>query len=175
MSSITKGLAIGSIALLALGTTGCDAIKKLIAPRLDKPTIGTRSDPLATLDVKSSTPKAKYLGCDIRFWNMPAGSKLKVSWAIYESEDSNKPKRETAGEDQPVQGSGIINGHLSHEDGYFPPGIYECRWEAISEKKVEGGKQAAKITVADVSEKKGDDDAEEAPKKKKKKSKDDDE
>ena len=170
MNRITKGLAIGSIAVLAIGNTGCDAIKKMIGPRMDPATIGTRTSAIATLDVKSETSKAKYLGCDIKYWNMPAGAKIKLVWHVYEDEDGDghadddDPINKTSGKEQDVQGNGVINAYLQSLDGDFHPGIYECRWEAITSKTVQGGEQKAKIKVGDLSD----------GKKKKKKSADDD-
>ena len=182
MNRMTKGLAIGSIALLAIGSTGCDAIKKMIGPRMDKPTVGTRVSAIASLDVKSEVSKAKYLGCDIKYWNMPAGAKIRLVWHVYEDEEGHEeddPINKTSGKEQDVQGNGVINAYLQSMGGDFHPGIYECKWEAITSKKVEGGEQAAKIKVGDLSEikkgakKKSADDEDEAPKKKKKASDDD--
>ena len=136
---------------------------------------------IASLDVKAETGKAKYLGCDIKYWNMPAGSKIKLVWHVYEDEEGHEeddPINKTSGKEQDVQGNGVINAYLQSLDGDFHPGIYECKSEAITSKKVEGGEQAAKIKVGDLSEikkgKKKSADDDDAPKKKKK-SKDDDE
>jgi len=183
MNRIWKGLAIGSIAMLAVGSTGCDAIKKMIGPRMDKPTIGTRVSAISSLDVKTETGKAKYLGCDIKYWNMPAGAKVKLIWHVYEDEDGDghadddDPINKTTGKEQDVQGNGVINAYLQSLDGEFHPGVYECRWEAITSKTVEGGEQKAKIKVGDLSElkkkKKKSADDDDAPKKKKKSADDD--
>lgn len=180
MNNVWKGIAFATIASFAMGSTGCDAIKKMIGPRMDKPTIGTRVSAIASLDVKDSASKAKYLGCDVKYWNMPAGAKIKLVWHVYEDEDGHEdddPINKTSGKEQDVQGNGVINAYLQSLDGDFHPGIYECKWEAITSKKVEGGEQAAKIKVGDLAKakkKKGGDD-DDGDKKKKKKSKDDDE
>jgi hypothetical protein len=179
MKKIWAGLAFAGIATLAISSTGCDAIKKMIGPRMDAPSIGTRSSAIASLDVKSEASKAKYLGCDLKYWNMPAGSKVRLTWHVYadeEGHDDDDPVNQTKGKEQPVQGNGVINAYLQSLDGEFHPGIYECKWEAIADKKVDGGEQIAKIKVGDLSKKKGggDDDDDDEPKKKKKKSSDDD-
>jgi hypothetical protein len=174
-----SGLACATIAALALSSTGCDAIKKMISPRMDKPTIGTRVSAMATLDIKDTAKNAKYLGCDLKYWNMPAGSKIKLTWHVFEDEKSAKKDKDvqhTDGKEQIVTGNGVINAYLQALDGEFSPGIYECRWEAIADKKVDGGEQSAKVTVGDVGSgksKKSSDDDDDAPKKKKKKSDDD--
>jgi hypothetical protein len=172
-----SGLACATIAALALSSTGCDAIKKMISPRMDKPTIGTRVSAMATLDIKDTAKNAKYLGCDLKYWNMPAGSKIKLTWHVFEDEKSAKKDKDvqhTDGKEQVVTGNGVINAYLQALDGEFSPGIYECRWEAIADKKVEGGEQSAKVTVGDLGKaKKSGDDDDDAPKKKKKKSDDD--
>ncbi len=179
MNNVLKGIAFATIATFAMGSTGCDAIKKMIGPRMDKPTIGTRVSQIASLDVKNETSKAKYLGCDIKYWNMPAGAKIKLVWHVYEDENGHEdddPINKTSGKEQDVQGNGVINAYLQSLDGDFHPGIYECKWEAITSKKVEGGEQAAKIKVGDLGKakkKKGGDD-DDGDKKKKKKSSDDD-
>jgi hypothetical protein len=182
MNNVLKGIAFATIATFAMGSTGCDAIKKMIGPRMDKPTIGTRVSAIASLDVKDTTSKAKYLGCDIKYWNMPAGAKIKLVWHVYEDEDGDgkadddDPINKTTGKEQDVQGNGVINAYLQSLDGDFHPGVYECKWEAITSKKVEGGEQAAKIKVGDLAKKKkkGADDDDGDSKKKKKKSSDDD-
>lgn len=184
MKQFWNGIAFATIATLAIGGTGCDAIKKMIGPRMDKPTIGTRVSAIASLDTKTETGKAKYLGCDLKYWNMPAGAKIKLVWHVYDDEDGDghadddDPINKTTGKEQDVQGNGVINAYLQSLDGDFGPGVYECRWEAITSKKVDGGEQAAKIKVGDLKAKKtkkkpADDD--DAPAKKKKKPAADDE
>lgn len=179
MNNVLKGIAFATVATFAMGSTGCDAIKKMIGPRMDKPTIGTRVSQIASLDVKSEVSKAKYLGCDIKYWNMPAGSTIKLVWHVYQDEEGHEdddPINKTSGKEQPVQGNGVINAYLQSLDGDFHPGIYECKWEAITSKKVEGGEQEAKIKVGDLGKKKkkSADDDDDGDKKKKKKSSDDD-
>jgi hypothetical protein len=183
MNKFWNGIAFATIASFAMGSTGCDAIKKMIGPRMDKPTVGTRVSAIASLDIKSETDKAKYLGCDLKYWNMPAGAKIKLTWHVYGDEDGDgkadddDPINQTSGKEQDVQGNGVINAYLQSLDGDFGPGIYECKWEAVTSKKVDGGEQSAKIKVGDPKAKKskkkkgGDDD--DAPKKKKKSSDDD--
>lgn len=184
MNKLWNGIAFATMATFAMGSAGCDAIKKMIGPRMDKPTVGTRVSAIASLDIKSETQKAKYLGCDLKYWNMPAGAKIKLTWHVYDHEDANgndkpdedDPINKTTGKEQDVQGNGVINAYLQSLDGDFGPGIYECRWEAVTDKKVDGGEQAAKIKVGDLKAKKkkgGDDDADDSKKKKKKKSDDD--
>lgn len=182
MNKFWAGITFAGIAALSVSTTGCDAIKKLIAPRMEKPTIGTRASAIASLDVKSKTAKAKYLGCDLKYANMPAGSTVNLTWYVYDDESAQKKgkdRQHTDGKDQDVQQQGVINAYLQALDGEFAPGIYECRWEAHAAggKKVEGGEQSATIVVGDLDtvKKKGGDDDSDEPKKKKKKKTDDDE
>lgn len=187
MNKHWAGFGFAALTALALSSTGCDAIKKAIGPRMEKPTIGTRASAIASLDVKSKTTKAKYLGCDLKHYNMPAGSHVNLTWYVFDSESAQKKgkhRQKTDGKDQDVQGQGVINAYLQAIDGEFDPGIYECRWEANAAggKKVDGGEQSASIVVGDLDEikSKGGDDEEsdEAPKKKttkKKKSADDEE
>ena len=181
---VWNGFAFATIAALAIGGTGCDAIKKMIGPRMDKPTVGTRVSAIASLDVKNEVSKAKYLGCDIKYWNMPAGAKIKLVWHVYEDEEGHEdddPINKTSGKEQDVQGNGVINAYLQSLDGDFHPGVYECKWEAITSKKVEGGEQTAKIKVGDLGKAKkknkaaSDDDDDGDKKKKKKPAKDEDE
>jgi len=182
MNKYWAGITFAGIAALSISTTGCDAIKKLIAPRMDKPTIGTRASAIASLDVKSKASKAKYLGCDLKYANMPAGSTVNLTWYVFDDEAAQKKgkdRQHTDGKDQDVQQQGVINAYLQALDGEFAAGIYECRWEAHAAggKKVEGGEQSASIVVGDldtVKKKGGDDDDSDAPKKKKKSKKSDD-
>jgi hypothetical protein len=177
--------AYGLVAILALTAgTGCDAIKKLVGPRLEKPLIGTRSSAVASLDKKDTAKNPKYLGCDIKYFNMPAGSKIRLQWHHYldedgKIEDDDESDNNTKWKDQSVTGNGVINAYLQSVGGDFAPGVYECRWEAIADKKVDGAEQFARIKVGDLSDlkkKKGAaDDDDDAPKKKKKPSSDDDE
>lgn len=179
MNKYWAGLTFAGIAALSISTTGCDAIKKLIAPRMDKPSIGTRASAIASLDVKSKTAKAKYLGCDLKYANMPVGSTVNLTWYVYDdasSQKKGKDRQHTDGKDQDVSKQGVINAYLQALDGEFAAGIYECRWEAHAAggKKVEGGEQSASIVVGDLDEVKkksgGDEDEEsDTPKKKKKK------
>lgn len=181
MNKYWSGLTFAAIAALSLSTSGCDAIKKLISPRMEKPTIGTRASSIATLDVKAKTSKAKYLGCDLKYANMPTGSTVNLTWYVYDDESAQKKgkdRQHTDGKDQDVRQQGVINAYLQALDGEFAPGIYECRWEAKAAggKTVEGGEQSASIVVGDLDsvKKKGDDDDSDAPKKKKKSKKSDD-
>lgn len=181
MNKFWAGITFAGIAALSVSTTGCDAIKKLISPRMEKPTIGTRASAIASLDVKSKTAKARYLGCDLKYANMPAGSTVNLTWYVYDSESAQKKGKErqkTDGKDQDVQQQGVINAYLQALDGEFAAGIYECRWEAHAAggKKVEGGEQTASIVVGDLDsvKKGGDDEESDTPKKKKKSKKSDD-
>ena len=180
--AMNKLWALSAVAVLSMSSTGCDAIKRAISPRMDKPTIGTRVSSLASLDVKSKVGKAKYLGCDLKYWNMPAGSTISLTWYVFDSEKDQKKgkdRQHTDGKDQSAQQKGVINAYLQALDGKFAPGIYECRWEAHTpgDKRVEGGEQSASIVVGDLDDvkSKSDDDDETPKKKKAKKSSDDDE
>jgi hypothetical protein len=165
--SIVRSAAFALIASLSIASTGCDRIKKMLGPRLDKPTVGTRAEQSSPLDVTTRAPKAKFLGCDLKYWNMPAGTKIKLAWAHYGTPDGTKADVETAGEQQTVQGSGVIKAFLHSDGDEFPPGTYECRWEAMSSKTVDNGEQSARITIGDESGKKPSDDDDDEPKKKK--------
>lgn len=150
-------LTFGVVASLAFAGTGCDAIKKMVGPRMEQPSIGTRSSAIASLDVKKETKKAKFLGCDLKYFNMPAGSKIRLKWHHYADadgkiEEDDEAEQSTAGKEQSVQGTGVINAYLSVTNGEFAPGVYECEWKAITDKKVEGEEQHARIQVGDLSE-----------------------
>ena len=124
-------LTFGVVASLAFAGTGCDAIKKMVGPRMEPPTIGTRSSAIASLDIKKETKKAKFLGCDIKYFNMPAGSKIRLKWHHYADadgtiEEDDEADQSTEGKEQPVQGTGVINAYLSSIGGEFAPGVYEC-------------------------------------------------
>jgi len=177
MKTFWAGVSIAAISFASAGESGCNCAK-FFGPRLEKPAIGTRSSAKGTLSTTTKTDSAKFLGCDLKYWNMPSGSKIKLVWQVYESEGDDEPVNKTSANDQEVSGSGIITAYLTF-DGGFEPGIYECKFTAKSDKTVYDSPASSKITLGKVKKgggkKTGDDDDDDAPKKKKKSKKDDDE
>lgn len=177
MKTFWAGLTVAALALASSGDSGC-ACLKFFKARIDKPTIGTRASTTATLDVKSKVDSTKYLGCDIAYWNLPAGSQIRVVWQYYENESDDTPDQHSKGEAQSVSGSGTMNGYLKSGEASFAPGVYECKWSVEADKKIEDSPAAARIVVGKPGKSSGKskaaDDDDDAPKKKKSKKDDDD-
>jgi hypothetical protein len=182
MNTFWAGLSLAAISLASAGDSGCNCAK-FFGPRVEKPAIGTRPSAMGTLSTSSKTDSAKFLGCDIKYWNMPSGAKIKLVWQYYESEEDDTADNKTSAKAQDVSGSGIINAYLQSLDGGFEPGIYECKFTAEADKTVYDSPASARITVGKIkkgagaggkSKKAGDDDDDDSPKKKKKSKKEDD-
>ena len=177
MKTFWAGVTIAAISLGSAGESGCNCAK-FFGPRIEKPAIGTRTSATGTLSTTNKTDSAKYLGCDLNYWNMPSDAKIELVWNVYDGDDSDEPVNSTKGKDQDVNGSGKITAYLQSLDGGFAPGIYECKFTVKADKTVYDSPASSKITVGKVKKwsvkKTGDDDDDDAPKKKKKKSKEDD-
>jgi serine/threonine-protein kinase len=115
------------------------------APRIDKPTIGTRLSPTASLQVTSRASQVAFLGCDLRYWNMPSGTTIRLVWHVYDSDGDET--NSTAGKEQEIRGNGIVNAYLQSVDGEFRPGTYECTWRVISDGAAEVPETSAKLRV----------------------------
>ncbi|GAC1351819.1 MAG: hypothetical protein NVSMB1_08540 [Polyangiales bacterium] len=119
----------------------------MLSARLDAPSIGTRDSATASLTVRSATDPVRYLGCDIKYFNMPAGAKIKLIWNYYEGEDDLTPDNKSSGKEQEVHGSDSISSYLQSPDGRFEPGIYECKWSVENARNVLHSPSSARITV----------------------------
>ncbi len=179
MKTFWAGMTLAALSLASAGDSGCNCAK-FFGPRFEKPAIGTRSTTTGSLNAKSSVDSAKILGCDLKYWNMPSGSSIKLVWQFYGSEDSDEPDNKTKSDSQSVNGSGTITAYLQSREGDFEPGIYECKFTADADgKTVYESPGIARITVGKVKKgggkksKSGDDD-DDSPKKKKKSKKEDD-
>jgi hypothetical protein len=185
MGRLWVSITFAGIAGLSLSNLGCDTVKRWVSPRMEKLTIGTRQAEKAPLDVKAKAGgRPLFLGCDLRYANIPSDGRVKLTWYVYDSEaarDDGKFRQHSDTNTQSLSGTGVFNGHLESLDPKgFAPGVYECRWEASSKsgRTILGAEQSASIVVGDLEKLKASDEGDgDAPKKKKKKAKksDDDE
>ena len=126
-----------SIALLACCTAAGSACKP--KPTLETPLIGARNERKGgLLPAKDGVlSNVHYLGCDLRFENLPEGTEIRIEWRLKGevTTDWKTSQRET------VQGSGngTLHADLATDAKLIDPGTWECDFHAFVKGAVETG------------------------------------
>jgi hypothetical protein len=131
-----------SLVLAIACAAGASACKP--KPTLETPTIGYRNERKGgLLPAKDGLlENVHYLGCDVRFENLPEGTEIRIEWRLKGevTADWRTSQRET------VQGSGngTLRADLATDAKLIDPGTWECDFHAF----VKGGVETGNVDVS---------------------------
>jgi hypothetical protein len=102
------------------------------APHFDAPESGVRATPSGRLQEQKRARDVNFLGCDMRYANLPAHSHITIRWLYFER-DARLPSRKTQDEVFNLEGSGVVSAFLAPSEVTFPKGTYACEFRPSDE------------------------------------------
>ena len=140
-----------AVRAMSLGKTMVGALLSLLAvggckpkPTLHTPTIGYRNERKGGLVPPKDgvLRNVHYLGCDVRFENLPEGTEIRIEWRL----EGEVTKGWTTSQRETVNGSGngTLRADLATDAKYIDPGTWECDFHAF----VKGSTETGAVDVA---------------------------
>ncbi|MEO7097524.1 MAG: hypothetical protein ABI175_29960 [Polyangiales bacterium] len=138
--TFVRAISLAALSLIATSAaSGCQP-----KPTLEEPTIGHRNERKGGLVPAKDgvVENVHYLGCDVRFENLPEGTEIRIEWRLKGevTKDWKTSQRET------VQGSGngTLHADLATDAKLIDPGTWECNFHAF----VKGGGETGPVDVS---------------------------
>jgi hypothetical protein len=131
-----------SLVLVISGVAGTSACKP--KPTLETPTIGYRHERKSGLVPAKDgvVENVHYLGCDVRFENLPEGTEIRIEWRL--KGETTKDWKTSQRESVQGSGNGTLRADLATDAKLIDPGTWECDFHAF----VKGGIETGTVDVS---------------------------